>query len=109
MTLISNGKPKRRKRWHYTRPSRYERTTEAWQLAYALRDYFGNIEDAFTYAWARHSPVWGVGDEWVRLEWGRVMTRLRWLDEEAETDRRAAEQKTALSRPRRGLDVRSTW
>jgi len=92
-----------------TRSSRRERTTEAWQLAYALRDYFGNIEDAFTYAWARHSPVWGVGDEWVRLEWGRVMTRLRWLDEEAETDRRAAEQKTALSRPRRGLDVRSTW
>jgi len=92
-----------------TRSSRRERTTEAWQLAYALRDYFGNIEDAFTYAWARHSPVWGVGDEWVRLEWGRVMTRLRWLDEEAETDRRATEQKTALSRPRRGLDVRSTW
>ena len=92
-----------------TRSSRRERTTEAWQLAYALRDYFGNIEDAFAYAWARHSPVWGVGDEWVRLEWGRVMTRLRWLDEEAETDRRAAEQKTALSRPRRGLDVRSTW
>ena len=91
------------------RSSRRERTTEAWQLAYALRDYFGNIEDAFTYAWARHSPVWGVGDEWVRLEWGRVMTRLRWLDEEAETDRRATEQKTALSRPRRGLDVRSTW
>jgi len=92
-----------------TRSSRRERTTEAWQLAYALRDYFGNIEDAFAYAWARHSPVWGVGDEWVRLEWGRVMTRLRWLDEEAETDRRATEQKTALSRPRRGLDVRSTW
>jgi hypothetical protein len=92
-----------------TRSSRRERTTEAWQLAYALRDYFGNIEDAFTYAWARHSPVWGVGDEWVRLEWGRVMTRLRWLDEEAETDRRATEQKTALPRPRRGLDVRSTW
>jgi len=91
------------------RSSRRERTTEAWQLAYALRDYFGNIEDAFAYAWARHSPVWGVGDEWVRLEWGRVMTRLRWLDEEAETDRRATEQKTALSRPRRGLDVRSTW
>ena len=109
MTSTSDRTPKRRKRWRYVRPSRYERTTEAWQLAYALRDYFGNIEDAFTYAWARHSPVWGVGDEWVRLEWGRVMTRLRWLDEEAETDRRAAEQKTALSRPRRGLDVRSTW
>lgn len=97
----------RRRRW--TRSSRRERTTEAWQLAYALRDWFGNIEDAFAYAWARHSPVWGVGDEWVRLEWGRVMTRLRWLHDEAETDRRAAERKTALSRPRRGLDVRSTW
>lgn len=97
------------RRRRLTRSSRRERTTEAWQLAYALRDYFGNIEDAFAYAWARHSPVWGVGDEWVRLEWGRVMTRLRWLDEEAETDRRAAELKAALSRPRRGLDVRSTW
>ena len=107
--MTSTSKRPRRKRWHYTRPSRYERTTEAWQLAYALRDWFGNVEDAFAYAWARHSPVWGVGDEWVRLEWGRVMTRLRWLDEEAETDRRATEQKTALSRPRRGLDVRSTW
>ena len=45
--MTSTSKRPRRKRWHYTRPSRYERTTEAWQLAYALRDYFGNIEDAF--------------------------------------------------------------
>lgn len=91
------------------RSSRRERTTEAWQLAYALRDYFGNLADAYAYAWARAHHYWGVGDEWVRLEWGRVATRLRWLDEEAEADRRATTQRATLSRPRRGLDVRSTW
>lgn len=92
-----------------TSKRRVQRRTEAWQLAYALRDWFGNVEDAFAYAWARHSPVWGVGDEWVRLEWGRVASRLRELHDEQEQDRRIAARKTALSRPRRGLDVRSTW
>ena len=85
---------RRRRRWHYVRPTRAQRiASEAWALAYALRDWFGNVEDAHAYAWARASPVWGVGDEWVRLEWARVTTRLRWLHDEAETDKRAEAQR----------------
>lgn len=80
-------------RRRYVRPSRRERTTEAWALAYALRDWLGSVEDAFAYAWARASPVWGTGDDHVRLEWGRVASRLRRLHDEAEADKRAEAQR----------------
>jgi len=85
---------------------KYE-TGGAWRVARQLVAKMG-LEAAYTHAFERSHPYTSFGadpDPDARLAWAKVATRIRWMHEATESQRREEERDALFRRGRTPLEV----
>jgi hypothetical protein len=84
-------------------------TGPIWQAARRLVAEYG-LEGAYLHAFERSHPYTSFGadpDPDARLIWGKIATRIRWMHQTIEANRREAEREALFHRGRTPLEVRT--